>query len=63
MSGVRYPLGTRYRNVSWFAMVLAADPEFIRDANYVPEYDDMGDGRTFRGWYKSRGAYDGTYGE
>lgn len=62
--GPRPPKLTRFINRSYEAMVRKADPDFTRNANYVIEYDFSALGRGIKdryGWYKTRGAYDGTY--
>jgi len=51
---------TRYRDLSYKSLVLAADPQFLTDSNYVIEYEmpaKKEKKREFKGWYKSRGAY------
>ncbi len=62
MSGVRYPTLTTTMTYSYLSKVLAADSEWGIGSGYVPEYE-VSSGRIFKGWYKSRGAYDGSYGE
>lgn len=55
---------TRFITRSYQAMVMKADPNFYRNANYVIEYDFSAYGRGIEdryGWYKTRGPYDGTY--
>jgi hypothetical protein len=59
--GPKPPKMTRYRDQTYRSLVLAADPEFLTDANRVVEYEmpsrTISGKRLFHGWYKSRGAY------
>jgi hypothetical protein len=58
--GPKPPSMTRYRDLSYKSLVLAADPQFLTDSNYVIEYEmpaKKEKKREFKGWYKSRGAY------
>ena len=47
--------GTRSIAISWLRILLAADPDFYKDAVREPEYEFSR--RTFRANPKTRGAY------
>lgn len=58
--GIKPPSLTRYRDISYKSLVLAADPNWMVEANRVPEYEfssPKGGKRTFYGWYKNRFPY------
>lgn len=58
--GPKPPSLTRYRNVNYKSLVLAADPNWLVESQRVPEYEfpqPRGGKRTFYGWYQNRWPY------